>query len=55
MSLPQAVSRDQWLTACRELLAWEEQLSRQHAALVASRRRLPTVRIEEDYIFERSS
>jgi predicted dithiol-disulfide oxidoreductase (DUF899 family) len=52
MSLPQVVSRDQWLTARRELLAREEQLSRQHAALVASRRRLPMVRIEKDYVFE---
>jgi predicted dithiol-disulfide oxidoreductase (DUF899 family) len=52
MFLPQVVSRDQWLTARRELLAREEQLFRQHAALVASRRRLPMVRIEKDYIFE---
>ncbi|WP_433550391.1 DUF899 domain-containing protein [Micromonospora zamorensis] len=52
MVLPQVVSRDQWLTARRELLAREEQLSPQHAALVAARRRLPMVRIEKDYVFE---
>jgi predicted dithiol-disulfide oxidoreductase (DUF899 family) len=52
MSLPQVVSRDQWLMARRELLAEEERLARQHAALVASRRRLPMVRIAKDYIFE---
>jgi predicted dithiol-disulfide oxidoreductase (DUF899 family) len=52
MSLPQVVSRDQWLTARRELLAQEEQLARQHAALVAARRCLPMVRIEKDYTFE---
>jgi predicted dithiol-disulfide oxidoreductase (DUF899 family) len=52
VSLPQVVSRDQWLTARRELRAEEELLARQHAALVASRRRLPMVRIEKDYIFE---
>jgi predicted dithiol-disulfide oxidoreductase (DUF899 family) len=52
MSLPQVVSRDQWFTARRELLGREEEFSRQHATLVASRRRLPMVRIEKDYIFE---
>lgn len=52
MVLPQVVSREQWLTARRELLAREERLSEQHAALVAARRRLPMVRIEKDYVFE---
>jgi predicted dithiol-disulfide oxidoreductase (DUF899 family) len=52
MSLPQVVSRDQWLTARRELRAKEELLARQRAALVESRRRLPMVQIEKDYIFE---
>ncbi|WP_167517447.1 DUF899 domain-containing protein [Micromonospora orduensis] len=52
MVLPQVVSRDQWLTARRELLATEQQLAPRHAALVAARRRLPMVRIEKDYVFQ---
>jgi predicted dithiol-disulfide oxidoreductase (DUF899 family) len=52
MFLPQVVSRDQWLTARRELLANEEQLSRLRAELVAARRRLPMVRIEKEYLFD---
>ncbi|MFF5056734.1 DUF899 family protein, partial [Micromonospora sp. NPDC000663] len=52
MVLPQVVSRDQWLTARRALLAREEQLPPRHAAVVAARRRLPMVRIEKDYVFE---
>ncbi len=52
MFLPQVVSHDQWLMARRELLAREEQLSQLRAELVASRRRLPMVRIEKDYLFE---
>jgi predicted dithiol-disulfide oxidoreductase (DUF899 family) len=51
MSLPQVVSRDQWLTARRELRTREQQLARQHAALVESRCRLPMVRIEKEYAF----
>ncbi|MEU4397193.1 DUF899 family protein [Micromonospora orduensis] len=52
MFLPPMVSRDQWLTARRELLALEEQLPEQHAALAVARRRLPMVRIEKPYTFE---
>jgi predicted dithiol-disulfide oxidoreductase (DUF899 family) len=52
MSLPQVVSRDEWLVARKELLAKEKQLTRQRDALNAERRRLPMVRIDKDYVFE---
>ncbi|HEY3190285.1 MAG TPA: DUF899 family protein, partial [Solirubrobacteraceae bacterium] len=52
MSLPEIVSRDEWLAARRELLAAEKRLTRQRDALSADRRRLPMVEIDKDYVFE---
>ena len=52
MSLPQVVSRDEWLVARRALLAREKELTRVRDALSADRRRLPMVRVEQDYRFE---
>ena len=52
MSLPAITSREQWLIARRELLAREKELTRQRDALNTSRRELPMVRIDKDYIFE---
>jgi predicted dithiol-disulfide oxidoreductase (DUF899 family) len=52
MSLPQVVSRDEWLVARRALLAREKELTRVRDALSADRRRLPMVRVEKDYRFE---
>jgi predicted dithiol-disulfide oxidoreductase (DUF899 family) len=52
MSLPQVVSRDEWLTARKELLAKEKELTRQRDALNTERRGLPMVKIEKDYVFE---
>ena len=52
MSLPDVVSRDEWLAARKELLAKEKDLTRRRDALNAERRRLPMVRIEKDYRFE---
>ncbi len=52
MSLPQVVSRDEWLVARKELLAEEKELTRRRDALNAERRRLPMVEIEKDYVFE---
>src|SRR5215216_1277455 len=52
MSLPEVVSRDEWLVARKELLAKEKQLTRQRDALNAERRKLPMVAIEKDYVFE---
>jgi len=52
MSLPAVTSREQWLIVRRELLIREKELTRQRDALNTSRRELPMVRIDEDYIFE---
>jgi predicted dithiol-disulfide oxidoreductase (DUF899 family) len=48
MSLPQVVSRDEWLVARKELLAKEKAATRARDALNAERRRLPMVEIEKD-------
>jgi predicted dithiol-disulfide oxidoreductase (DUF899 family) len=52
VSLPEVVSREQWLEARLRLLAAEKQQVRDRDALNADRRRLPMVRIEQDYLFE---
>ena len=52
MSLPQVVSREQWLSARRQLLAKEEELTRRRDALNSDRRRLPMVRLDKQYSFE---
>jgi predicted dithiol-disulfide oxidoreductase (DUF899 family) len=52
MDQPRVVSRGEWLTARKELLAKEKRLSRQRDALNAERRRLPMVRIEKEYVFD---
>jgi hypothetical protein len=52
MTLPEIVSREQWLAARRELLAREKEQTRQRDALNADRRRLPMVRIDKDYRFD---
>jgi predicted dithiol-disulfide oxidoreductase (DUF899 family) len=52
MSLPQVVSREEWLAARKQLLEREKELTRQRDALNADRRRLPMVRIDKDYVFD---
>lgn len=52
MTLPQIVSREEWLVARKELLAKEKELTRARDALNADRRRLPMVEIDKDYVFE---
>jgi predicted dithiol-disulfide oxidoreductase (DUF899 family) len=52
MTLPEVVSREEWVAARKELLAREKELTRARDALSAERRRLPMVRIEKDYVFE---
>ena len=52
MSLPDVVTREQWLEARRQLLAREKEHTRKHDALNADRRRLPMVRISQEYVFE---
>jgi predicted dithiol-disulfide oxidoreductase (DUF899 family) len=51
MSLPEVVSRDEWLAARRKLLAKEKEMTRQRDALNAERRRLPMVRVDKEYVF----
>jgi predicted dithiol-disulfide oxidoreductase (DUF899 family) len=51
MSLPQVVSRDEWVGARKQLLAKEKELTRRRDALNTERRRLPMVEIEKDYAF----
>jgi predicted dithiol-disulfide oxidoreductase (DUF899 family) len=52
VSLPDVVSREQWLEARVRLLAAEKELTRKRDALNADRRRLPMVRITENYTFD---
>ena len=52
MSLPQVVSRDEWLAARKELLAEEKAMTRARDALSTKRRELPMVRIDKEYVFE---
>ena len=51
MSLPDVVSRDEWLSARTALLAKEKELTRARDALNAERRTMPMVKIEKDYVF----
>ncbi len=51
MSLPETVSRDEWLAARKELLTKEKELTRRRDALNAERRRLPMVEIDKHYAF----
>jgi predicted dithiol-disulfide oxidoreductase (DUF899 family) len=52
MSLPDVVSREEWLAARQQLLAEEKEMTRQRDRLNAARRRLPMVRIDKKYTFE---
>lgn len=52
MSLPQVVSREEWLEARLRLLAAEKELTRKHDAVSADRRRMPMVEVTENYDFE---
>jgi predicted dithiol-disulfide oxidoreductase (DUF899 family) len=51
MSLPKVVSRAEWLTARKELLEQEKELTRRRDALSAQRRRLPMVEVDKEYVF----
>jgi predicted dithiol-disulfide oxidoreductase (DUF899 family) len=52
MSLPDVVSREQWLEARQRLLAQEKEMTRRHDELNATRRRLPMVKVDQEYVFE---
>jgi predicted dithiol-disulfide oxidoreductase (DUF899 family) len=51
MSLPEIVTREEWLAARKALLAEEKALTRRRDALCAQRRRLPMVEVTKDYVF----
>ncbi|MFZ0668331.1 MAG: DUF899 domain-containing protein [Acidimicrobiales bacterium] len=52
MSLPEVVSRDEWLVARRHLLAEEKEMTRARDQLNVKRRELPMVTIDKEYVFE---
>src|SRR5262245_41716153 len=52
MRLPHVVSREEWLSARRRLLAREEEFARSRDALASAHRRLPMVRVEKQYGLE---
>ncbi|MDQ3897532.1 MAG: DUF899 domain-containing protein, partial [Actinomycetota bacterium] len=52
MSLPRIATRDEWLSARKELLVKEKELTRRRDALNRERRDLPMVEVEKDYTLE---
>jgi predicted dithiol-disulfide oxidoreductase (DUF899 family) len=52
MTLPTAVTRDEWLAAREKLLVEEKELTRARDEVSALRRELPMVAIEQDYEFD---
>ncbi|HEY1740521.1 MAG TPA: DUF899 family protein, partial [Acidimicrobiia bacterium] len=51
MSLPEVVTREEWLAARKALLADEKALTRARDTLSAHRRELPMVLVDDDYRF----
>src|SRR6478752_6420203 len=51
-NLPEVVSREEWLTARRQLLVKEKANTLARDRLNADRRRLPMVRVDKPYTFE---
>lgn len=52
LQYPKIVSREQWLAARKELLAKEKKLTRERDAVAAERRKLPWVKVENNYVFD---
>jgi predicted dithiol-disulfide oxidoreductase (DUF899 family) len=52
MNLPQVVAPDKWHAARIELLAKEKDMTRARDALNTTRRELPMVKIDKDYVFQ---
>jgi predicted dithiol-disulfide oxidoreductase (DUF899 family) len=51
---PRIVTRDEWLTARKTLLAHEKELTKHYDRVSAERRRLPMVKLEKTYTFDGS-
>jgi predicted dithiol-disulfide oxidoreductase (DUF899 family) len=51
MSLPKIATREEWLTARKQLLEREKDLTRQRDSLSTERRELSMVEVEKDYVF----
>jgi len=49
---PRVVSREEWITARKELLAKEKILTKQRDAVSAERRQLPWVKVDKEYVFD---
>jgi len=49
---PPIVSRDQWLAGRKKLLVDEKELTEHYDRVNAKRRRLPMVKIEQEYVFD---
>jgi predicted dithiol-disulfide oxidoreductase (DUF899 family) len=52
MNTPPIVSPHEWEAARQELLVKEKELTRARDALAASRRRMPMMAVEKEYVFE---
>lgn len=52
ITLPEIVSREEWLEERKELLKAEKELTRKRDKLNTQRRRLPMAEIEKDYTFK---
>src|SRR5262252_814071 len=52
MNHPNVVSQAEWLAARKQLLAREKEFTRRRDELSAERRKLPMVKVEQEYIFE---
>ncbi len=52
VNLPEVVTPEQWLSARKELLKKEKELTHHRDQVNAERRRLPIVKIDKDYTFE---
>ena len=52
INFPEVVTREQWVSARKELLKKEKELTHLRDQVNAERRRLPMVKIDKDYAFE---
>jgi len=50
---PDVATREEWLAARKKLLAREREVTHLRDAVNAERRRLPMVKVDKDYVFER--